>query len=357
MTGAIAKGLLKKHTGVSLDELTDIVADEGTLADAIETAVDEGSKAVSGELEKLFDSSLEALIEGFQRTNQATTDFREKLQISIAALSAEKNAPFFVLVDELDRCRPTYAVQLLERVKHLFDVEGVIFVFATNSDQLQHSIAGAYGPGFDGFRYLKRFFDRTYVFDKPSIENMVESLCANLPKAKLKAPEDRLSEAIALGCKAFDLDLRAVVQVVEMIDATATAWPHELPADISLVLPACAHFYLSGKAEWPQTALPALKRWVIERFVRRNFEGKTVDRSIKFGEIYAHATSIFRSLEEVRNDRRRSGDSIAADYVASVFDGEHNGIQVDPKKPSIQTEILGIVANAGRMMIKTSDNV
>ncbi len=53
--------------------------------------------------------------------------------------------------------RSTYAVQLLERVKHRFEVPGVVFVFATNSAQLQQSIAGAYGANFAGFRYLKRF--------------------------------------------------------------------------------------------------------------------------------------------------------------------------------------------------------
>src|SRR5690606_1567920 len=103
----------------------------------------------------------------------------------------------------------------------------------TNSDQLQHSIAGAYGAEFDGFRYLKRFFDRTYVFAKPSLRNLIEHLCLQLPAGKIRVPENALAETLAAACEAYELDLRAVEHVFEMLDATATAWRHKIPIEIS----------------------------------------------------------------------------------------------------------------------------
>ena len=49
------------------------------------------------------------------------------------------------MVDELDRCRPSYAVELPEVVKHLFTVDGVVFVIAVNRAELTHSIRALYG--------------------------------------------------------------------------------------------------------------------------------------------------------------------------------------------------------------------
>ena len=66
---------------------------------------------------------------------------------------------FVVVVDELDRCRPDYAVRFLECVKHVFEVEHVTFVLAANSTELAHAMSGVYGAEFDGERYLERFFD------------------------------------------------------------------------------------------------------------------------------------------------------------------------------------------------------
>ena len=64
-----------------------------------------------------------------------------------------------VFIDELDRCKPSYAVQLLERIKHYFSNTRITFVFSVNTEELQHTIKRYYGDGFDGIRYLDRFFD------------------------------------------------------------------------------------------------------------------------------------------------------------------------------------------------------
>ena len=64
-----------------------------------------------------------------------------------------------VFIDELDRCRPDFAVRLLERIKHYANDDHVIFVMSTNLNELQHMIKNVYGNGFDAARYLDRFFD------------------------------------------------------------------------------------------------------------------------------------------------------------------------------------------------------
>lgn len=64
-----------------------------------------------------------------------------------------------IFVDELDRCNPSYAVRLLEDIKHYFSIDNVTLVFSVNLSELQHMVKMVYGDKFDAFRYLDRFFD------------------------------------------------------------------------------------------------------------------------------------------------------------------------------------------------------
>ena len=77
----------------------------------------------------------------------------------LESLLYEQGDRLVVFVDELDRCKPSYAVQLLERIKHYFANDRITFVFSINADELQHTIKCFYGEGFDSCRYLDRFFD------------------------------------------------------------------------------------------------------------------------------------------------------------------------------------------------------
>lgn len=80
----------------------------------------------------------------------------------------EEAEKLIVFIDELDRCRPTYAVEMLERIKHYFDDERIIFVFSVNREQLAHTISNCYGSNFDAEKYLNRFFD--FCFELPALD-------------------------------------------------------------------------------------------------------------------------------------------------------------------------------------------
>jgi len=92
----------------------------------------------------------------------------------------EAKLPVIVLVDELDRCRPTYAVELLEVIKHFFQTKNLVFVIASDTDQLKHSIKTVYGQDFDSDRYLKRFFDREARLPTPNLQEYISLLELNL---------------------------------------------------------------------------------------------------------------------------------------------------------------------------------
>ncbi len=70
-----------------------------------------------------------------------------------------KDKKLVFIVDELDRCKPSFAVNMLETLKHYFNNDQVIFIVSTNNEQLSYTIKKFYGDNFDGYSYLNKFFD------------------------------------------------------------------------------------------------------------------------------------------------------------------------------------------------------
>ena len=86
----------------------------------------------------------------------------------LATIMIEQGNRLVIFIDELDRCKPDYAVRFLERIKHYFVIENVTFVFSVNTQELQHTINRYYGDKFSATLYLTRFFD--FIVDLPAAE-------------------------------------------------------------------------------------------------------------------------------------------------------------------------------------------
>jgi hypothetical protein len=200
------------------------------------------SDAAQATVKKVLDEKAQGLLDRFRDDKDSIENFREGLQSFLKELKSERRRPpLFVLVDELDRCRPSYAVHLLERVKHLFSINNVIFVFATDLEQLHHAIKAVYGIGFDSKRYLYRFFDRTYVFEKPSLKSFCETLVekAALKPEKFSIPSNvSIGLALAGGFSFFGLSLRDAEQTFDIIRSVYTVWDSSrLPIELIVLLP------------------------------------------------------------------------------------------------------------------------
>lgn len=91
----------------------------------------------------------------------------------------ERGNRLVIFIDELDRCRPDYAVNLLERIKHYFSNENVTYVFSVNIDELQHTIKRFYGDGFSSTEYLDRFFDLTIDIPQIDVDKYFNAICFN----------------------------------------------------------------------------------------------------------------------------------------------------------------------------------
>ncbi|HEH9427007.1 TPA: AAA family ATPase [Aeromonas sobria] len=141
------------------------------LKSAIKKAgLEDGDFSVEGEdADKLVDTLCSNHKERYESIQYLKQEIRQWVEAAVSANLDQLDGqgrldyPAFILIDELDRCRPSYAVEMLETIKHIFDIKGVVFVLATDTEQLQHAIKVVYGEGFDAQNYLGRFFIRRFT--------------------------------------------------------------------------------------------------------------------------------------------------------------------------------------------------
>jgi len=113
-------------------------------------------KGVESAIGAVTESVAKELIESYEEDKALTVKFKELLHQIIRQINSEK--PLIIFIDELDRCRPLYAIELLERLKHIFGIEKLIFVLSIDKKQLSESIKSQYG-NIDTENYLRRFID------------------------------------------------------------------------------------------------------------------------------------------------------------------------------------------------------
>lgn len=99
---------------------------------------------------------------------QTVEEVREKVKEVLDEVITEEAQRLVIFIDELDRCRPNFAIEMLERIKHYFDDDRIIFVISINKEELIHIVSKYYGEEFDSSDYLNRFFD--FTMQLPPVE-------------------------------------------------------------------------------------------------------------------------------------------------------------------------------------------
>ena len=199
----ISRGLIRKGSGIDITDMNTIGVYETYL---------ELSKARSTLIKNLSTLSKKAL------TN------------------TDDPKPIVFIIDELDRCRPTFAIELLERVKHIFNqVPGIIFVFGINRAELTKSVQSVYGD-IDADIYLRRFFDHRFTLPIPSIEEYSRSLFEKLrvnellkhtPIRMMNLSGETFRGAMVEIWRAFELSLRDIEQTASLINTVVRVMTKE----------------------------------------------------------------------------------------------------------------------------------
>lgn len=171
------------------------------------------NKAFDGALDEAKDEILDAMDLGtdlFLKNNERRADFVKQLE-TIAAKASGKaqklpvdpingtnHFPLFVMIDELDRCRPSYTIELLENIKHLFGVPGVVFLLAIDQNQIHGVIQHTFGL-CDANRqnYLRKFIDVFWKLPNPDAFTFAFS---NLKSKRMQPPTDWVPSLLNKAC-------------------------------------------------------------------------------------------------------------------------------------------------------------
>jgi hypothetical protein len=170
-------------------------------------------KRVSSFLEAIKGEDPLASIKKEKPIHELMTDF-------INSLLFEHGNRLVVIIDELDRCKPSYAVQLLERIKHYFDDVRVTFVFSINTEQLQHTIKRYYGNEFAASRYLDRFFDLRISLPQPNLQKYYQTIAFD----KTSYVFDQMCDLVI---KTYHFGLREISKYVHLVKIAAHKPTHD----------------------------------------------------------------------------------------------------------------------------------
>ncbi len=163
----------------------------------------------------------------YSEVTAARKRFHSQLTDLAALIVEQTSLPLIVMIDELDRCRPTYAIELLETAKHLFNVDGIVFVLCLDRTQLEHSVKSVYGADFDSRLYLERFFDFDYRLPVPDRQEFAKELLDGAGVFDLAFTQrdifgfssDQRKEAMAAIINRPNLSLRQMLQLANRFAA------------------------------------------------------------------------------------------------------------------------------------------
>jgi hypothetical protein len=247
----IGKTVVKRAASYAIGAGTDEVISELKELVTPDLTPDDAIKDVSGDVLKMTDAAIDKFaadrLDRFKEAKTSLANFQNSLRAAVDVVTSREDTvpPFFILVDELDRCRPTYAIEMLERIKHLFEVDNVVFVLSTDTTQLSNSVKAVYGNDFDSRHYLMRFFDRSYMLASTDRKKIIQWLIqsSNLDTQRVGTGTGlQVEEIIRVVSNHFDLEVRQIEKAIDMLATIALVWDSMAVLEASIVFPMIAAF-------------------------------------------------------------------------------------------------------------------
>ncbi|PSV98275.1 KAP family P-loop NTPase fold protein [Photobacterium iliopiscarium] len=240
----IGRGLFKKYIGIDPVMIMNADDDNESLG---EISTDENGNPI--DMSFAASEAVKYLIDEHDAKSAAIESLKKSVFEWVKAVVGlkKKELPAFIFIDELDRCRPSYAVEMLETIKHIFDIKGVVFVIATDTEQLQHAVKAVYGEGFNANMYLGRFFNSRYSLKSPNLENFLEvhsdasklsgDYLRDLNIEILPFNEDAkiTLRNISIVLNAFKVSARTAIQIADRVVATISNMPKCSKVDILML--------------------------------------------------------------------------------------------------------------------------
>ena len=181
------------------------------ISHALKQDTDEVTDGFDKEIKQAVDKAIDASVESLLKDHIKASESLKALKSTLKEIATDK--PIVLFIDELDRCRPNFAVNMLEMIKHTFDVEGVNFVLITNTNQLKASINHCYGNSVDAQRYLDKFLKFTFRLPHQFKINGHEKIQASIAHYQTLIQQSPIYEATKLD---NDAALSLVKRIIEV---------------------------------------------------------------------------------------------------------------------------------------------
>lgn len=107
-------------------------------------------------------------VEEYKKYKDLVKKFKESFGVDIGTSKR------VIILDELDRCKPNYAIELLEAIKHIFDIYNLTFIFLINKEQLKYTVENLYGCNRENEDYFEKFFDLQLILPEIDIVDFVQ---------------------------------------------------------------------------------------------------------------------------------------------------------------------------------------
>ena len=118
------------------------------------------------EIKSFFNGLDTSELEDYKNYKKLLEEFKDTL--------SKEERPKIIIIDELDRCRPDYAIQLLEIIKHIFDVKNIIFLFLIHREQLESIVSTIYMNSNLSTKYFEKFYDIELNLPEVNYEELSE---------------------------------------------------------------------------------------------------------------------------------------------------------------------------------------
>ncbi|MBO9448802.1 NTPase [Tropicibacter sp. R16_0] len=272
--------LARQGAGALVDYISGEVADELEGQEGLQKHVDAFGDALSKKAGTLIAAQIEA-----ERVR--TTELPQQMDALRQALTGEEEGDeakrIVVLVDELDRCHPDYAIAFLEAMKLVFNRDGFVFCLMVNAEYLEGLAAHRFGKMQAGERYLDKFIDMRLALPKTKevVAGATETLFSDLPEGIPygSGEEFTIGAAAKLAgqlASMSELTIRQVKRIRLRVDLTIRCYS-EQPLDYSLLV------YLAFRAvisEAGQTFSSAMSKTLSRASLTPEF-GKSTDHSVR----------------------------------------------------------------------------
>lgn len=172
-------GYLENQTGVELDEAWEKIKED--------------------RVKNLLGKSAMGLFDAFEARQQAVDDLKSALRELVVD---SQHLKIILVVDELDRCRPTYAIDFLESLKHFFDIKGLAALLAVDWNQIGSTAKALFGQRLNTSEYLRKFVSRRVNLPAPGLPDLrrlTQTLWLRLLESETLSKRNRFTFAPRFG--------------------------------------------------------------------------------------------------------------------------------------------------------------